>query len=286
MTSTTPTTHARRVPEEATAGWQLDLEGARAYEDNLVAVAMDPWARDLVAAAAPAPGSRVLDVGCGTAIVLRHAAAAVGPDGALVGVDVNPSMLAVAREVTADLEPAPTFHEAVADDLPLGDGSVDALLCQHMLQFATDPAVTLAEMRRVLRAGGRLAIATCASLPRQPGYTVLVGVVEDHLGPDAARVLASPYAWGDLDRMREGVADAGFDAVHGRRAITPFRFPSPTAFLAAESSSSPLGDLTSTLPPDVREPLLADLGRALAVHGDDDGIVFPFETVVVTADAT
>ncbi len=267
-----------------TMGWQLDLDGARGYEANLVPAAMDPWAADLVAAVGLARGDRVLDLACGTGIVTRHAAARVGPRGALVGVDANPAMLAVAREVTGDLVPAPTWHEATAEDLPLGDGAVDAVLCQQAIQFMADPIATLAEARRVLAPSARLGVGTCASLVRQPGYTVLVDVVGRHLDAGAAEVLASPYGLGEVDRLRAVITAAGFTAIHVRRSITPFRFPSPTAFLAAESASSPLGDLTARLSATTLDPLLADLADGLQQHRDDDGIVFPFETLVATAD--
>lgn len=267
-----------------TMGWQLDLDGARGYEANLVPAAMDPWAAHLVDAVGLAAGDRVLDLACGTGIVTRHAAGRVGVRGRLVGVDANPAMLAVAGEVTGDLVPAPTWLEATADDLPLGDGEVDAVLCQQAMQFMDDPVAALIEARRVLAADGRLGVGTCESLDRQPGYTVLVDVVGRHLDADAADVLASPYQLGEVDRLRAVVVAAGFVDVHVGRRITPFRFPSPRAFLAGESSSSPLGDLTASLPAATLEPLLGDLAEGLARHRDDDGIVFPFETLVATAD--
>lgn len=267
-----------------TMGWQLDLDGARGYEANLVPAAMDPWAADLVEAVGLAPGDRVLDLACGTGIVTRHAAGRVGPGGGLVGVDANPAMLAVAREVAGTLVPAPTWHEATAEDLPLGDAAVDAVLCQQAVQFMADPIATLVEARRVLSPGGRLGVSTCASLVRQPGYTVLLDVVARHLETGAAEVLASPYGLGEVDRLRDVIAAAGFTGVHLRRTITTFRFPSPTTFLAAESASSPLGDLTARLSAATLEPLLADLADGLRPHRDDDGIVFPFETLVATAD--
>lgn len=266
-----------------TMGWQVDLAGARGYEANLVPAAMDPWAAHLVDAVGLASGDRVLDLACGTGIVTRHAAPRVGSGGRLVGVDANPAMLAVAREVTGALVPRPTWHEATADDLPLPEGEVDAVLCQQAMQFMDDPVATLVEARRVLSPAGRLGIGTCASLHRQPGYTVLVDVVARHLDTGAAEVLGSPYGLGEVDRLRDVVAGAGFTGIHVGRTITPFRFPSPRAFLAAESSSSPLGDLTDTLPAATLDPLLDDLTAGLRPHGDDDGLVFPFETLVVTA---
>lgn len=268
---------------EQTTGWQLDETGARGYEANLVPAAMDPWAADLVDAAGLRPGDRVLDLGCGTGIVTRHAARQVGPTGSIAAVDSNPAMLAVARELTADLEAPATLHRTGADDLPFAEGEFDAVLCQQAIQFFPDPGAALGEVRRVTMPGGRLGIGTCRSLERQLGYLVLADVVERHLGRDAAQVIASPYALGDTDRLRALVVEAGFGDVSSRYVLTPFRFPSPTAFLAAETASSPLGDLTTSLDPDVLGGLVEELTARMRPHTDDLGVLFPFETVVVTA---
>lgn len=265
------------------SGWQLDEQGAWNYERNLVPAFTDPWAADLVQAVGLAPGERVLDVGCGTGIVARHAAARVGSGGEVTGIDVNPAMLAVAGEVTADLDPPIVWKEAAADDLPFADASFDAVLCQQAVQFFPDVPAALAEMHRVLAPGGRLGVSTCRSIDHQPGYAALAEVVTRHAGVEAGEIIRSPYALGEPSRLRALVAAAGFDHVRTRLDFTTFRAPSPQALLQAESSSSPLGDLVAQLDRDVLDRLLADLGVALAGYTDDEGVTFPFATVVTTA---
>src|ERR687885_597820 len=68
-----------------------------AYESLLLPHQFAPCARDLVARADPKPGERILDVACGTGIVVRSVVPLVGPNGRVVGVDSSPGMLAVAR---------------------------------------------------------------------------------------------------------------------------------------------------------------------------------------------
>jgi len=81
--------------------WQVAGGAPEVYERELVPAVFGVWAPILVDLARPRPGERVLDVACGTGIVARIAAARVGPTGSVVGVDLNPGMLSVARSVVS-----------------------------------------------------------------------------------------------------------------------------------------------------------------------------------------
>ena len=102
------------------------------YEQWLVGPLFRPFAEVLLDRLDPRAGERVLDVACGTGIVARLARERVGAGGAVVGVDVSPAMLDVARSVG----PSITWREGSAIDLPLSDGEVfDVITCQQGLQF-------------------------------------------------------------------------------------------------------------------------------------------------------
>jgi ubiquinone/menaquinone biosynthesis C-methylase UbiE len=266
---------------ERSDGWQVQDGAAAAYERYLVPTLLDGWAADLVAAVDVQPGQRVLDAACGTGIVARHAARRLDGEGHVAGVDVNPAMLEVARERGADLPI--TWEQAPVERLPFPDASFDVVLCQQALQFFPDRPAALAELFRVAAPGARLGVNTCRALEHQPGYRALVDVLARHVGVQAAVVTASPYALGDGDEVRALVEKAGFGEVHVHIAVWGARFASPAAFLRAETSSSPLGDLVTALDADVQDALVDDLAAALRRHTDDGGVVFPFETTVVTA---
>lgn len=269
--------------QDRSHGWQLNETGAAAYERNLVPVFFDAWAADLVDAVGVRPAERVLDVACGTGIVARHAARRVGPDGEVAGVDAIAAMLSAAREAASRLGTQIRWKEATADDLPFPDESFDVALCQQGLQFFADRPAALAEMYRVTRPDGRLGLSTCRSLEHQPGDAVLIDTVKRHVGVEAGKVVASPYSLGDPEEVRTLITDAGFHAAHLRFAVWSIRFSSAEAILRAETSSSPLGDLVGQLDGDVQEALILDFTEALLPHTDDRGVVFPFETIVVTA---
>jgi ubiquinone/menaquinone biosynthesis C-methylase UbiE len=101
-------------------------------------------------------GGVALDVGSGPGNVTASLADAAGPDGLAIGVDVSVPMLT--RAVHAQAGPNTVFVHADAQRLPLRDQTVDAVVSIAALQLVPDPAKALAEMSRVLRPGGRLAV--------------------------------------------------------------------------------------------------------------------------------
>ncbi len=110
----------------------------------------------LVAAIAPQPGARMLDLGCGTGPVTRRLATLVGDGGSVLGVDVSAAMLRVAR----DAEIMPTLRYELGDTaaLPYPDASFDGAAAARLLLHLPDPLPTLTEARRLVRPGGRLGL--------------------------------------------------------------------------------------------------------------------------------
>lgn len=109
--------------------------------------------------AALSQGEAVLDLGCGAGIDTLLAAAAVGPTGRVVGLDMTPEMVARARR---SAEAAGfghvTIQEGLIEDLPLPDSSVDVVISNGVLNLSTRKSRVLAEALRVLKPGGRAAI--------------------------------------------------------------------------------------------------------------------------------
>jgi SAM-dependent methyltransferase len=101
-------------------------------------------------------GGVALDIGSGPGNVTASLARAAGPDGLALGVDISEPMLA--RAVRNEAGPQVGFIKADAQRLPLRDNTVDAVVSTAVLQLIPDPTAAVAEMARVLRPGGRLAI--------------------------------------------------------------------------------------------------------------------------------
>ncbi|MFB7501494.1 methyltransferase domain-containing protein [Streptomyces sp. NPDC056161] len=111
------------------------------------------WAHEALAVKG---GERALDVGAGTGSQTRELAAAVGPEGLALGVEPNPGLRAVAEARSAESRARFTHGDALA--LPVPDASVDVVWCERVLQHLTEPDRAVAEMVRVLRPGGRVAL--------------------------------------------------------------------------------------------------------------------------------
>jgi ubiquinone/menaquinone biosynthesis C-methylase UbiE len=245
----------------------LSVNPAETYEQYMVPPLFAPSAAHLLAVAQMRPGERALDVGTGTGIVARLAAAQIGPGGSVTALDPSPGMLAVARDKGTREGVAVDWVEGTAETLPFPDQHFDLALSQYALMFFTDKARALAEMRRVLVRGGRVALQVFQSIDRHPFYQTLDQAISHRLGASA---VGDIFALGDAAGLRNSLTRAGFQDV----VVEPFqvtaRFPNPEAFLAGEIDVDTAAipamqqldpaarrDLVAALQSDMAEPLRA-----------------------------
>lgn len=185
---------------------------AEIYEQYLGPAISDPWTRLLLEYAAPLPGERALDVACGTGSVARHIAPLVGVEGEVVALDISSEMLAVARSLPAPTGAAIEWREGNAIALALPHDRFDLVLCQQGLQFFSDSAASLREMRRVLTEGGRIVLSAWQALQRHPVYEALLEATARHLGAAISDVALS-FSLSDAEEMRVFLHIAGFQRI-------------------------------------------------------------------------
>jgi ubiquinone/menaquinone biosynthesis C-methylase UbiE len=230
------------IPDEArTETFQIPLEAAELYEAKFVPALFAEWAPRLTDIASVKPGDAVLDVACGTGIVARTAAGIIGPEGRVIGVDLNEAMLAVAARVRPDLE----WRQGDVARLPFADGEFDAVLCQMALMFFPDRTRAFREMCRVAAPSGTVAVCVPASLDAQPAYGPFVEMAARHAGPEAISLLSTYWACGDLDALTADIESAGLRVTHARTVAGIARFASPEELVATEVESTPLIDRIS-----------------------------------------
>jgi SAM-dependent methyltransferase len=171
-----------------------------------------PTASHLVKFAQIAPGEKVLDVGCGTGVVAVTAAQA----GAIVaGLDLTPELLEHARANQEIAQCGPIeWTEGDAEHLPYEDASFDVVVSQFGHMFAPQPGVALAEMRRVLKPGGRIAFATWPPEHFIGRFFALVGRYSPPPPPGAE----PPPLWGSIPVVTERLSH-GFDAPFFERGV-------------------------------------------------------------------
>ena len=165
------------------------------------------WERERLALR---PGERLLDVGCGPGDAARALAGDLGGEGEVVGLDLSAAMVEVARARWAEGRRCPARFE-VRDALALGepDASFDAVRSERTLQWVADPVVAVAELARVLRPGGRLALIDTdwSTLSLDVGDPAIAALVREAMATERGR----PSNVGR--RLADLVVGAGLDVV-------------------------------------------------------------------------
>jgi ubiquinone/menaquinone biosynthesis C-methylase UbiE len=184
---------------------------------GVVAKTISAGAESFVDQLAVPSGARVLDVACGTgnlAIPLARQGAAV------TGVDIAANLLEQARERAAAEGVQATFDEGDAEQMPYEDASFDVVVTMFGAMFAPRPELAAAEMARVLKPGGLLAMANWTPA----GFTGKMFRIGSQHAPPPPGILP-PVLWGDDKTVRERLAPF-FDNIETE--VTPIDFDMPT----------------------------------------------------------
>ena len=155
------------------------------------------------------PGMRVLDLACGPGTLSRRLALQVVPGGEVVGVDLAPGMIELARAAGT---PNSRFEVMDIEQLSFDDESFDGAACGHGLQFVPHLVVALREARRILRPNARFAASVPVERAVASVWAVLDAVVDRWLGPAPSAVDQKPTrdAVADPNRLTQAALDAGF----------------------------------------------------------------------------
>ncbi len=182
--------------------WSADPEGWAAFSE--------PHTRPLFLAVLDAvgagPGTRLLDLGCGTGLL---PAFAHDRGAEVVGLDIAPALLAVADRLVPEVE----LHVADLQRLPFPDASFDAVTGVNAFQFAADPVAAIAEAARVLKPGGRLGVGLFAE-PERAESTVVHHAMS-RLSPPARAGDHAPYALSEGDNLARALRAGGLALADG-----------------------------------------------------------------------
>jgi SAM-dependent methyltransferase len=253
-----------------------------AYADERGAPVTDA----LLELAHPAPGERVLELACGAGGVGLAAAARVGPQGEVVVSDVAPEMTAIARRRATALG----LENVTARDLDLEsidepDASFDAVLCREGLMLVPDPARAASEVRRVLRPGGRVAVAVWGPCEQNPWLGVVFDTVASELGePVPPPGIPGPFSLDDAEQLACVLAGAGLTAIEVREVDVPYRAASIEEWWTRTAAlAGPLAGRLAALPEPVRRALRERAAARLDAYRIEDGLEIPGVSLVAGA---
>jgi SAM-dependent methyltransferase len=199
-----------------------------------IAVGLLPAAETVVGRAAPLAGEHVVDIGCGSG----NAALLAAARGARVtAVDPAERLLTVAQDRAAAVGADVTFIQGEAGQLPLGDGDADVVLSAFGVIFAPDPVAAAAEIARVTRPGGRIAISAWMRDGPMPevGKIMREGLGAAGFAADAP----PPFAWHEREAVARLFGPHGF-ALEFDEHMLALTSSSPDAFIDSEIRNHPV----------------------------------------------
>jgi len=193
--------------DQPTPDARLRYATAWAEVSELIDLQLSPLGLNAIAALSPAPGEVILDIGCGAGQTVVQLADRVGPQGRVIGVDIAPLLLGIARERAAGLVQA-SLVEADAQSLALPDRSADAIFSRFGVMAFADPAAAFANFSRMLKPSGRLAFVCWRSLEENELdlLPLLAAGLEE-------MVDQTPFSFADAGTIAAALAPAGFDRI-------------------------------------------------------------------------
>jgi SAM-dependent methyltransferase len=200
---------SRRRWGEQAEGWE-----ARRDEHRTATMPVSAWMIDAID---PQPGQTLLELAAGAGDTGLLAAELVEPGGTLISSDFSPEMLQVAQRRAAELGVRNVrFKQIDADtSVDLEAGSIDGVLCRWGYMLMADPANALRETRRVLRSGGRLALAAWAGREHNPWIELPSReLVARGLAEPPPQGVPGPFAWADAGLIEAQLDAAGFTEHH------------------------------------------------------------------------
>jgi ubiquinone/menaquinone biosynthesis C-methylase UbiE len=238
-----------------------------------------PFREWMLRALGPREGDTVLELAAGVGDTGFEAAAIVGETGRLMTTDVSPAMLEAARRRGAELGVANAGYRVMdAERIELDDNSVDGVLCRFGYMLMADPATALAETRRVLRPGGRLALAVWGTAEQNPFFvTIAVSLVQrGHLPLPEPPPAPGPFSMASSERTEGLLRRAGFAEVRTEEVAGRFVASDADEYLSViADTAGPIGLTLRGLAEPDRAAVNADVENSLRRFAADGGYEIP-----------
>jgi ubiquinone/menaquinone biosynthesis C-methylase UbiE len=264
-------------------------ESAPYWEKNreVIRQMFAPVTQALIDDARILPGHTVLDIATGPGEPALSVAECVGGSGQVIGIDPIPEMVDAARRAAAQKGVGNArFEIAFADHLPFADHTFDAVISRFGVMFFPSPVDGVREMLRVLKPGGRLALAVWMSAEANPFFHTVSRVIDRFVepaprDPDAA----DAFRFAEPGKLKDVMIQAGVKTIAER--LLQFRIESalsPEEYwpVRCEMSES-LRDKVAGLSAEQRVEAKRRAMEALSPYSTKRGMSFPAEVLIVTS---
>jgi SAM-dependent methyltransferase len=267
--------------ERAAEGW-----GRRAAKLQGFAMPISSW---MIEQLALQPGQQVLELAAGPGETGFLAAELIRPGGMLICSDASEAMLEVARTRAAELSiDNVEFRRLMLEWIDLATASIDAILCRWGMMLSTDPGASLQEARRVLRPGGRIALAVWAQAERNPWATISSGALVK-LGHSQRPEPGTPgmFALAPAARLKETLELAGFVEVVTHSIEIERVYDGVASYLEETLDLSPtFGEVLGRLSEAERSAVTDEIAARAAEFQSSDGTLrLPGRALVAAASA-
>jgi SAM-dependent methyltransferase len=272
--------------ERERASWASAAPGWKKHDTTLTAFG-EPVSQTMIEHADIGPGKRILDVACGTGEPALQIATAVRPSGSVLATDFAEPLLAFARVKAEERGLANVEFRCVdAEALDLPSESFDAATIRWGIMFMPHPVGALSRVRKALRPGGKLVVATWAPPDKNPLISVPLGVLRKHVElptppPDAPGV----FAFANPERLNSTIQAAGFHEVLVESfdfAITVFE-SGADAWTFTREIAPPIAQLYDGQLEDVRKEIDAEVVAALSRFRRGDALSLPAASWIALA---
>lgn len=257
-------------------GWDL----AASRYDALWEASLSEAHRRLLDIAAPAHGDAVLDVACGTGVIALAAARQVGPTGRVLGTDISERMVEQATQRAWELDIAnAAFARMDGEQLDAPADSFDLAYCALGLMYMPDPEQAMRGIHRLLRPGGRVAIAVWGQRARC-GWSPIFPIVDEEVSSEVCPLFFQLGHTGMLDDL---CARSGFVDVQEQRVEAVLDYASGEEACDAAFVGGPVAMAWSRFDEPTRRRVQARYLRAIAPWRCSTGYRMPGEFVVAVA---
>lgn len=256
---------------------------ATSYDDVLVPILFEPWAVALVDEHQPWAGKRILDLATGTGILAQLLAEHAGPDGSVVGSDVNGEMLARAKARCEGSECSVSFVEAPAESLSVPSESFDIVVCQQGFQFFSNKDDAAAEIHRVLRPAGTTVVTTWRPVSECDFFGAICSALETVGESDISQMMRMPFDFFSEDDLVCHFERAGFDNIQVTQRRTDLVMHGGVSHAVRAAYATPIGPKLTSLPEGRQSRFREVLSELVRKLSDDGAAIGQMASNVLTA---